>query len=103
MTLDPTALGDQLDLLEAVEKATLRLVVQAIHDFNLREHADDIFAHEPDLVQDIAEDVTREALDRLGASVIPVRLFGKYGLQAGAVRIPGGLLPASSALCRFES
>ena len=75
MTLDPGSLQNDLDLLETIEKATLRLVVQAIYDF--RETAEQIFLGELDLVADIGEDITREALDRLGTSTIPVRLFGK--------------------------
>ena len=74
MTLDPRSLRRDFDLLEAIEKATLRLVVQAIYDYC--EEAIQIFAEEVDLVKDIGEDISREALDRLGTSVIPVRLFG---------------------------
>ena len=74
MTLDPTELPANLDMLESIEKATLRLVVQAINSF--AEEASDIFRNERDDVQDIAEDITREAMDRIGTSVIPVRLFG---------------------------
>ncbi len=33
MTLDPSSLTGDLDLLERIEKATLRFVVQAIWDF----------------------------------------------------------------------
>ncbi len=75
MTLDPRSLSDDLDTLERVEKATLRMVTQAIYDF--RDEASEFFVHEPDLVADIGEDITREAMDRMGTSVIPVRLFGK--------------------------
>ena len=75
MTLDPGSLQNDLDLLETIEKATLRLVVQAIYDFH--EAAEQIFLEEQDLVADMGEDITREALDRLGMSTIPVRLFGK--------------------------
>ena len=74
MTLDPTELPANLDVLESVEKATLRLVVQAVYSF--AGEAADIFRNERDEVQDVAEDVTREAMDRIGTSVIPVRLFG---------------------------
>ncbi len=77
MTLDPSTLANDLERLEAIEKASLRLVTQAIYDFDQREHTGAIFAHETDLAQDIAEDITREALDRLGTSTLPVRLFGK--------------------------
>ena len=74
MTLDPTELPANLDMLESIEKATLRLVVQAVYSF--AGEAVDIFRNERDEVQDVAEDVTREAMDRIGTSVIPVRLFG---------------------------
>ena len=74
MTLDPAELPDNLNVLESIEKATLRLVVQAIYSF--AGEAADIFRNERDDVQDIAEDITREAMDRIGTSVIPVRLFG---------------------------
>jgi hypothetical protein len=74
MTLDPTELPANLDWLESIEKATLRLVVQGICSF--AGEAADIFSNERDDVQDIAEDITREAMDRIGTSVIPVRLFG---------------------------
>ena len=43
----------------------------------MREEISTSFATEQDLVADIGEDLTREALDRMGTSVIPVRLFGK--------------------------
>ena len=75
MTLDLRSLGANPDLVEAIEKATLRLVVQALS--NMREEISASFAAEPDLVADIGEDLTREALDRVGTSIIPVRLFGK--------------------------
>ena len=75
MTLDPRSLSQDLDILEQVEKATLRMVTQAIYDFH--DEAREFFIHEPDLVADIGEDITREAMDRMGTSVIPVRLFGK--------------------------
>lgn len=75
MTLDLNSLLRDADILEDIEKATLRMVTQAIYDF--RHDAQEFFAHEPDLVADIGEDITREALDRMGASALPVRLFGK--------------------------
>ena len=77
MTLEPEALAGDPDRLERIERATLRMVTQAMYDFDRSEDAGAIFAAQPDLAQDIAEDITREALDRLGTSVIPVRLFGK--------------------------
>lgn len=75
MTLNPADLEHNLDVVEAIEKATLRFVVQAICEF--RRDIVDIFTKEADMVADIGEDLTREALDRVGTSVIAVRLFGK--------------------------
>jgi hypothetical protein len=75
MLIDPQALSHDLDRLEEIEKASLRLVTQAIYEF--RDTAAEIFRAEVDLVADIGEDITREALDRLGMSKIDQRLFGK--------------------------
>jgi hypothetical protein len=75
VTLDPADLANDLDRLEAIEKASLRHVAQAIYDF--RDQAAEMFANESDLVADIGEDITREALDRMGTAVLPIRLFGK--------------------------
>ena len=75
MTLDPRRLDSEPALLEEIEKATLRMVTQAIYDF--RDEAREFFIHEPDAVADIGEDITREAMDRMGTSVLPVRLFGR--------------------------
>ena len=51
------------------------MVTQAIYDF--RDEAREFFVYEPDAVADIGEDITREAMDRMGTSVLPVRLFGR--------------------------
>lgn len=75
MLIDPKSLADDLNRLEDIEKASLRFVAQAIFDF--RELAKTIFANEGDLVADIGEDITREALDKIGVSKIDQRLFGK--------------------------
>jgi len=75
MLITPESLRTDWDRLEDIEKATLRLVVQAVYDF--RNDAVEIFKHESDLVGDIGEDLTREALDRMGMSKINQRLFGK--------------------------
>ena len=75
MFINPYTLQHNLDRLEEIEKASLRLVVQAIDDY--RVEAMEIFRQESDLVADIGEDITREALDRLGMSKIDQRLFGK--------------------------
>lgn len=75
MLIDPNELPGNLERLEEIEKASLRLVVQAIFDY--RKTTLEIFREESDLVADIGEDITREALDRLGMSKIDQRLFGK--------------------------
>ena len=75
MSLDPKSLEFELDKLEEIEKATVRLVTQAICDF--RNEAQEIFHNESDLAGDMGEDITREAMDNLGVSRIPIRLFGK--------------------------
>ena len=75
MFIDPADLQHNHQRLEEIEKASMRLVVQALYEF--RETAALIFAREPDLAQDVAEDITREALDRIGVSRIDLRLFGK--------------------------
>jgi hypothetical protein len=75
MLINPNTLQYDFERIEAIEKATLRLVVQAVYDF--RETAAEIFRFESDLVADIGEDLTREALDKLGVSKIDQRLFGK--------------------------
>ena len=75
MFVNPFDLQRDLQKLEEVEKASLRLVSQAIFDF--RHIAAEIFRAEKDLVADIGEDISREALDRLGVSKIDERLFGK--------------------------
>jgi hypothetical protein len=79
VTINPSDLQADLDLLERIEKATLRLVVQALYDF--REGIREVFTlerreSEADAVDYIGEDITREALDRLGTSIIPIRLAG---------------------------
>ncbi|MEK6285545.1 MAG: SfiI family type II restriction endonuclease [Acidobacteriota bacterium] len=67
-------LAADLDKIEEIEKASMRLVTQAVYDF--REQAAEIFLREADF-SDIGEDTTREALDRMGVSKIGERLFGK--------------------------
>ena len=74
MTLNAGDLRANLDTIEQIEKATLRMVVQAIYDFR----------NESDLVADIGEDITREALDRQGMPTILVRLFGKIDYKRAA-------------------
>lgn len=75
MFRDPASLADDLETLEEIERASLRLVTQALVDF--RTEAKQIFSNESDLQADIGEDITREALDTMGVSKIPQRLSGK--------------------------
>ena len=62
------------DEIEAVEKLTLRWVYQATLDFGMEAH--EIFLRSPDDVKDIAEDITRELLDRLPGHNVQQRIFG---------------------------
>lgn len=75
MLTDPRDLASSLSRIEEIEKASQRLVTQALWEF--RDTALEIFRQEADLVADIGEDITREALDRMGMSKIDQRLFGK--------------------------
>jgi hypothetical protein len=75
MLIDPQELSQNLDRLEEIEKVSLRLVTQAIYDYRVL--AQEIFREESDLVADIGEDITREAVERLGIPKIDQRLFGK--------------------------
>lgn len=59
---------------EAIEKTTMRWLFQATMDFGF--DAFEIFYYSPDDIQDIAEDITREILDRLPGYNIPQRILG---------------------------
>ncbi|MGH9856299.1 MAG: SfiI family type II restriction endonuclease [Acidobacteriota bacterium] len=62
------------DQIEAIEKLTVRWLFQAILDFGMEAY--EIFANSPDEVKDVAEDVTREVLDRLSGYNIAQRVYG---------------------------
>ena len=67
--------GDlSLHEIEEVEKLTLRWIFQAVSDFGMEAH--EIFIKSPDSVQDIAEDITRELLDRLSGFNVQQRIYG---------------------------
>ena len=68
-----------LDELEQVERTALEMVVQALTDY--REQAGTIFREETDLPQDIAEDVTREAIEAMGMPGVDHRLYGKVDFK----------------------
>jgi type II restriction enzyme SfiI len=75
MFIDPNTLGADaaLDRLEEIEKASQRLVTQALVEFD---DAREIFNTEVDLQKDIGEDITREALERMGVSGARIRMAG---------------------------
>jgi type II restriction enzyme SfiI len=75
MFIDTADLLKDPEKVEEIEKASARLVTQAVYE--LRVPAAAAFERERDLPQDIAEDLTREALDRLGVSRMEARFFGK--------------------------
>jgi hypothetical protein len=75
MFLDLNRLNEDLDLIENIEKAAMRFVTIAL--FNFKNDAIEIFRNENDKPADIAEDITREALDNIGISKFPFRIFGK--------------------------
>ena len=68
-----------LDELERVERITLEMVVQALTDY--RQPAKAIFREETDSPQDIAEDVTREAVEAMGMPALGHRLYGKVDFK----------------------
>ena len=69
---DINTLSDQQ--IEDVEKLTVRWLFQAVRDFGME--AFEVFRLSPDDVKDVAEDVTREILDRLPGYNVPQRIYG---------------------------
>ncbi len=68
-----------LDDIGHIERTAFEMVVQALTDY--RESAAAIFREETDLPQDIAEDVTREAIEAMGVSGLHERLYGKVDVK----------------------
>ncbi len=60
--------------IEEIEKLTLRWIFQSVLDFGMESH--EIFLKSPDSVKDIAEDITRELLDRLSGFNVQQRVYG---------------------------
>ncbi len=60
--------------IENVEKLTLRWMFQATLDYGIE--AFDVFYQSPDDVKEVAEDITREILDRMSGYNVPQRVFG---------------------------
>ena len=69
----------QLKEIEQVEETVLSMVVQSLCDY--WDQAVEIFLDETDEVQDIAEDITREAIAAMGVSGIQERLYGKVDVK----------------------
>lgn len=65
--------------METLEKASFSMVTQALSDYAAQ--AVDIFREEIDQPQDIAEDVTREAIELMGLPQIHMRLYGKVDIK----------------------
>ena len=68
-----------LDEIEQLEEIAMSIVVQAISDYS--DQAKTIFTEETDSPQDIAEDLTREALESMGLSGFNERLYGKVDVK----------------------
>ena len=60
--------------IEILEQTAFATVVQALRDYATQ--AEIIFREETDRPQDIAEDITREAIEEMGLSTIRERLYG---------------------------
>jgi hypothetical protein len=69
--------------IEEVERSCLRLVARAVRDYH--HEAIKIFREETDEAGDVAEDITREALDSLGVPRVSLRLYGKVDYKKAAV------------------
>ena len=69
----------QANRVERLERTVLSMVTQALTDY--RDQAITIFREETDAPQDVAEDVTREAIEAMGLSEIRLRLYGKVDLK----------------------
>jgi hypothetical protein len=83
MSIDPTNLATQLEVIENIEKASTRMVCQAILDF--APIARDQFALAKDLAGTVGEDVTRDAMETMGLSRVPTaRLIGKIDYKRAA-------------------
>ena len=67
------------DEIERLEQTVMSLVVQALRDY--WSNAVTIFRDETDLPQDIAEDITREAIAAMGVSGTQDRLYGKVDVK----------------------
>lgn len=77
--------------IEEIEKLTIRWVFQATLNFGMEAHA--IFLNSPDEVEDVAEDITREVLDRLPGYNLAQRIYGTVDYKrARYVILPNGII-----------
>ncbi len=67
------------DQVEHLERTVMSMVVQAFRDY--WNEAVTIFQEETDQPQDIAEDITREAINAMGVSGTQDRLYGKVDVN----------------------
>jgi len=65
--------------MELLEQTIFSMVAQALSDYAAQTSA--IFSKETDKPQDIAEDVTREAMEAMGLPQLPMRLYGKVDVK----------------------
>ena len=65
--------------MENLEQTSFSMVTQALTDYAAQ--AVNIFKEEVDQPQDIAEDVTREAIESMGLPQIHMRLYGKVDIK----------------------
>ncbi|MCY4145888.1 MAG: SfiI family type II restriction endonuclease [Chloroflexi bacterium] len=65
----------QIEDMERLERTTFSMVLQALADYATQ--ASQIFSEEVDQPQDIAEDVTREAIEFMGLPQMHMRLYGR--------------------------
>jgi len=83
MSIDPNSLTTRPEVIEAVEKASTRMVCQAVMDF--AGVAKKQFALARDLAGTVGEDVTRDAMETMGMSRVPTaRLIGKIDYKRAA-------------------
>ena len=65
--------------MELLEQTAFSMVIQALNDY--ASQASHIFSEEVDQPQDIAEDVTREAVEAMGLPQLHIRLYGKVDIK----------------------
>lgn len=83
--------------LEILERVVMSMVVQAFKDY--WGEAAKIFSAETDQPQDIAEDITRHAIDKMGLPGIHDRLYGKVDIKKAIYAfLPNKAIPVALML-----